>query len=293
MNEGKGDSPHLCEAPSGPFRQMGTVPFLSSEIGRRLELALSAAREAGRITLEYFRRDDLQSGAQRRRLAGHAWPTAGPKSIFAAASPRRFPRTRILGEELAERPGTSGFRWILDPIDGTKSFIHGVPLYSTLIGVEHEGQSVVGVILIPALDECVYAAAGSGSLVLRRRPAAAARPRVVAVRRSAEGLFLTSEVGNFDADGPPRRLRPAPGRRPAEPHLGRRLRLPDGGHGPGGVDGRSDHGRLGRAPRCSPMLEEAGGTFTDWQGRPTIHSGQGIAANPSILEEALGITRGS
>ena len=64
---------------------------------------------------------------------------------------------------MASKPGTSGFRWILDPIDGTKSFIHGVPLYGTLVGVEHEGQPVVGVVYIPALDECVYAARGQGA----------------------------------------------------------------------------------------------------------------------------------
>ncbi len=55
-------------------------------------------------------------------------------------------------------PGRNGFRWILDPIDGTKPFIHGVPLFGTLIGVELNGRMVIGVCRFPALSEVVYAA---------------------------------------------------------------------------------------------------------------------------------------
>ena len=138
-----------------------------------LTLAIEAAREAGRVTLEYFRRDDLGVELKcddtpvtvaDRRAEEHL------RQRIAAA----FPADGIFGEELSERPGTSGFRWILDPIDGTKSFIHGVPLYSTLVGVECEGQSVLGVIRIPALDECVYAARDSapGIFTPISRPAA-------------------------------------------------------------------------------------------------------------------------
>jgi len=85
--------------------------------------------------------DDTPVTAADRRAEEHL-----RQRIMAA-----FPEDGIVGEELAARPGTSGFRWILDPIDGTKSFIHGVPLYATLVAVECEGQSVLGVIRIPAL----------------------------------------------------------------------------------------------------------------------------------------------
>src|SRR5487761_640468 len=104
----------------------------------RLELARAAAREAGAITLEYFRQNNYAVELKRDR---------SPVTV----ADRR-------GEELGEQPGTSGYRWILDPIDGTKSFISGVPLYGTLIGVEFQGRSVVGVIRMPALDEMVSAA---------------------------------------------------------------------------------------------------------------------------------------
>ena len=57
----------------------------------------------------------------------------------------QFPKDGVLGEEFDDVPSQSGYRWILDPIDGTKAFIHGVPLFGTLIGVEFEGRMVAGV----------------------------------------------------------------------------------------------------------------------------------------------------
>jgi fructose-1,6-bisphosphatase/inositol monophosphatase family enzyme len=138
------------------------MPLNPAEIDRRLPLALSAAREAGNITLEFFRRDDLDV----ERKDDDSPVTIADRraeECLRARIAAALPDDGIFGEEFPERPGTSGFRWILDPIDGTKSFIHGVPLYGTLIGVEHEGRSVLGVIRIPALDECVYAANGRGA----------------------------------------------------------------------------------------------------------------------------------
>ncbi len=103
----------------------------------RLDLALAAAREAGRSTLNYFLRANLAVELK----ADDSPVTIADRQAELAMRARiseRFPDDAILGEEFPERPGTSGYRWILDPIDGTKSFIHGVPLYGTLVGVEFQ-----------------------------------------------------------------------------------------------------------------------------------------------------------
>ena len=79
-------------------------------------------------------------------------------------SPRAFPTTASWAKSFPNEPGTSGFRWIVDPIDGTKSFVSGVPLYGTLIGLEHQGRSVLGVIHLPALGRNACGAlAGDGA----------------------------------------------------------------------------------------------------------------------------------
>src|SRR5258708_39548692 len=64
-----------------------------------------------------------------------------------------FPHDGILGEELGDTPGASGYRWVLDPIDGTRAFIAGQPLWGTLIGLEYEGVPLVGVLDQPFLRE--------------------------------------------------------------------------------------------------------------------------------------------
>jgi histidinol phosphatase-like enzyme (inositol monophosphatase family) len=259
-----------------------------SALNARLELALTTAREAGRITLRYFRRDDLaidRKGDDSPVTAADRQAEEHLRKRIAGA----FPDDGILGEEFPERPGSSGFRWILDPIDGTKSFIHGVPLYGTLVGIEHQGQSVVGVNLISALDECVYAASGGGAWYVRgdREPAPA---RVSTCPSLAESLFLTSEVINFDHSG----------RREVYDRLQAAARLTRTWGDCYGylllATGRAELMvdpvmEVWDAAALLPILEEAGGTFTDWQGRPTIHSREGIATNGQILDEVLAITR--
>ena len=57
-----------------------------------------------------------------------------------------FPQDGFLGEESGDTPGTSGYRWIIDPIDGTRSFVRGVPIWGTLVGLEYKGESLAGVV---------------------------------------------------------------------------------------------------------------------------------------------------
>lgn len=254
----------------------------------RQTLALEAAREAGDLTLRYFQRDnfsvELKADASPVTIADRQAEIHLRERITAA-----FPADAILGEELPERPGTSGFRWILDPIDGTKSFISGVPLYGTLIGVEHQGRSVVGVIRIPALDECVYAAAGQGAWYTAgdAEPLAA---RVSSKDKLSAGLFCTSAVKTFEKQG---RL-PAYNRLQAAAWLTRTwgdcygYLLVATGRAEVMVDPQMN---VWDCAALQPVLEEAGGTFTDWSGTPTIHAGEAIATNGRVLDEVLAITR--
>jgi histidinol phosphatase-like enzyme (inositol monophosphatase family) len=260
------------------------MPPLPADLQPRLALAIEAAKEAGQITLEYFRRDDLEVELKCDdtpvTVADRRAEQCLRQRIAAA-----FPDDGILGEELGERPGTSGFRWIVDPIDGTKSFIHGVPLYSMLLGVECEGESVLGVIRIPALDECVYAARGLGAWYCQAdRPPR--RAHVSPRQTLAKALFVTSEVINFERAG----------RRAAFDRLQAAARLTrTWGDGYGYLmvaTGRADLMvdpimALWDAAALPPVLEEAGGTFTDWQGNRTYRAGNGIATNGLVLKEVL------
>jgi histidinol phosphatase-like enzyme (inositol monophosphatase family) len=261
---------------------------MSDPLLDRLQLAREAGYEAGRITLEYFCRDNFsvewKQDASPVTVADRSAEQHLRKRIAAA-----FPADGILGEEFGEQPGTSGYRWILDPIDGTKSFVSGVPLYGTLVGVEHGGRSVIGLILIPALDECVYAARGHGAwhVVGQAEPKPA---RVSAKSRLAEGLFLTSEIKTYLEVG----RRETFDRLQAACWLSRTwgdcygYLLVATGRAELMVDPKM---HLWDNAALQPILEEAGGTFTDWQGNPTIYAPEAVATNGRVLDEALEITR--
>lgn len=260
----------------------------AADVAARLECAVDMAIEAGDMTLQYFQTHDLEVEHKADRSPVTAADRASESHLRAAIG-RHFPQDAIVGEEFGESAGTSGYRWILDPIDGTKSFIFGVPLYGTLIGIEYGERSVAGVICIPALGELVYAGVGTGCWY-RRRGGAAQPARVSRNTRLADGLFVTSQVDSFEHRGA--------GEAFAE--LSRRAYVTRTWGDAYGyllvATGRADlmidpvmH--VWDAAALQPILEEAGGRFTDWQGRPTIYSGEAVGSNGLVHDEALAITR--
>jgi histidinol phosphatase-like enzyme (inositol monophosphatase family) len=264
-------------------------PALASEIKPRLALARTAGIEAGRLTLRYFQTTSYQV----QRKADNSPVTIADRSAEELLRERiaaAFPRDGILGEELGEVQGTSGFRWILDPIDGTKSFIHGAPLYGTLVAVEHDERALVGFVFMPALDEGVFAGAGQGSWHFRGQ-SEPSRTNVSTRSKLSECLLLTSAFDTFVERG-------AGGALDALVKAAWITRTWGDCYGYVLVaTGRADVMidpimNVWDCAAVQPIVEEAGGTFTDWQGRPTIHAGEAIATNGQVLKEVLAVTHG-
>ena len=270
-------------------------PLLATEVSRRQEAALAGVSLAAPTTLRWFNAADLAvieksdrspvteaDRAAEAQLRGH---------LLAA-----FPQDAFLGEETGVAAGTSGFEWVVDPIDGTKSFIRGVPLYAMLVGCRHEGRGVLGVIAIPALAEMVYAGTGGGAwhVVGGNAPQPA---RVSRRSRLAESLLCTSDFTSFGrrSDGATRGLEAR--RRVEEACLLTRT----WGDGYGYLlvaTGRADVMidpimNAWDAAAVETVVTEAGGRFSDWQGRPRIDSGEGIATNGLVHEELLRLVDGS
>ena len=261
-----------------------------SGLRSRLEVAIGGAREAGRIIEHYARQRSYVVDA---KGDGSPVTTADreAETSLSAAIRASFPADGILGEEFGETRGASGYRWVLDPIDGTASFVHGVPLYGTLVGIERGGRCVAGVICMSGLDEMVYGAEGMGAWHVRPggEPMAA---RVSKVSRLAEAMVC---VTSFD-------------------YFTKRNRVEEFHRVAGAcrsMRGWSDcYGHLlvatGRAdavvePGVHPwdvaatiaVVREAGGRCTDWGGVETACSGHCVVSNGSVHEELLGILKGS
>ncbi len=129
-----------------------------------LQLAVEMAEQAGRLTLAYFSRKSLQIFTKRDATpVTDADRTA--EELMSSAILSHHPQDGVLGEEFEERPSMNGRRWIIDPIDGTKAFIHGVPLYGVMIALEVDGVVQLGVINFPALGDLYYAERGCGAFL--------------------------------------------------------------------------------------------------------------------------------
>ncbi len=253
----------------------------------RLSLALEAADAAGKITLEHFASPGLaietKSDGSPVTQIDRAAETAIRKLIQAA-----FPDDAIEGEEHAQTPGTSGYNWIIDPIDGTYSYIHAVPLYGTLIGLEHNGDLALGVIHMPALDETVYASKGRGAWH-RLGGADPVPARVTATPTLADALAITTSYDYF--------------RDTRTTAVFDRINE-SAGHTRGWSDcyaavllatGRAD---AVIEPVVHPwdiaalfaVIREAGGRCTDWAGQPTIRSGTCVLSNGPLHQPMLELT---
>jgi len=247
-----------------------------------LEFALDAAWQAGRITLGYF-----QTQPTVERKSDNSPVTIADKEAerkLRALIGQAFPDHGVIGEEFGEQPGASQLTWIIDPINGTKSFVQGVPLYGVLLALVEDQKPLVGVAHFPALNETVYAMRGGGCYWNGRRT------HVSAVKHLREAVLLASDINQFERTG----KGAAWSRLVDETYIQRTW--------------GDTYGYLlvatGRAEimldakmqvwDCAPLqviMEEAGGTFTDWQGTPTIYGGESIATNGALFEQVMEITR--
>lgn len=240
-----------------------------------LEAAAEVARLAGGVARRHFRPD----------IEVEAKADGSPVTIADRAAERaarewleqRFPDDGVVGEELGISRPDARRRWILDPIDGTASFVRGVPLWGTLVAVA-EGESVLaGAAYFPVTEELIVAAPGSGCWWngVRCHVSAANLPGATALttddrfpdradrregwRRLAGSVGVARTWG--DCYG---YLLVATGR--AEVMVDDRMAAWD-------------------AAAVMPIIEEAGGVFTDWRGDRTAFGGDAIATNAVVAQE--------
>lgn len=139
-----------------------------SSIGDRLTTATLLAEQAGEIALRWFRAPlDITNKAAEGLFDPVTAADHAVEEFLRTELTRRFPEDRFLGEETGESGGGGPFRWVVDPIDGTRAFISGSPLWGTLIGLEDgSGRAVAGVVRIPYLGE-TFASDGERATVHR------------------------------------------------------------------------------------------------------------------------------
>ena len=257
-----------------------------TDLKNRMEVALAAAQKAGELTLEYFRQDvevELKADSSPVTIADRS-----SEALLIELLSAEFPGDAFLGEESGERPGDSGYRWVLDPIDGTRSFVQGVPLYGVLVGLEDaSGEAVLGVINLPALGETLVAASGEGcyhnGTIANGSKVSVSEvadlESACVVYTGAETFCMSGTLGVHTA-------------------LSDRVKILRSwgdcyGHflvaiGQAEVMLDPVLSRWDIVP-IKPIVEEAGGVFTDWQGNPGIDGSSGVSTNSAIAAEIRSI----
>jgi histidinol phosphatase-like enzyme (inositol monophosphatase family) len=252
---------------------------LSESLRNHLDFAVDAAWQAGKITMRYF-----QSGIQTERKKDRSPVTVADREaevkireLLAVG----YPEDGIVGEEFGTEEGTSGYRWIIDPIDGTKSFVQGVPLYGVLIARDGPDGVDVGCVYMPALDEMVWAAKGEGCWWNGRRAA------VSDIADWGEACICYTSWPSFAEQGREgewsRMIKSARLRRGWGDCYGHILVAT--GRAEASFDPIMNPWDCGP---LLPILQEAGGTFTDWRGEPTIYGKDAFSTNghlfPTVME---------
>ncbi|MCH2137808.1 MAG: hypothetical protein MK074_02005 [Phycisphaerales bacterium] len=255
----------------------------------RIHVAMQAALDAGAAIMQHFESHVSGARVDTDDKADGSPVTAADtqaEAIIRAAISSAFPEDAILGEEHGAQGGTTGWRWVIDPIDGTVSFVHGVPVFGTLIGLEHDGDPIAGVMHYPGLYETVWAtSAGAFWKRGNNEPVAATVSTTTALEQAM--VCMTSLDYCDDDHAPWLRLHSAARRTRGWSDCHSSLLL---------VTGRVD---AVLEPELNPwdcsaiiaVLRHAGGHFSDWNGAHTNDSSvrRGLSSNGPLHEAILNV----
>jgi histidinol phosphatase-like enzyme (inositol monophosphatase family) len=253
---------------------------MTTEAQGLMQAAAEVARKSGDVALDFFRKGVTVD------IKGDGTPvTVADRTAEQTARDwieKHFPQDGILGEEFGETRAGARRRWILDPIDGTKTFVRGVPLWGTLVAIAEGEKILAGAAYFPPVGELLVAAPGAGCF-WNDNPT-----RVSTVSELSQAVVLSTDQ--------------------------RFLQYPERGTAWRGLAAKAYMDRTwgdcygyllvatGRAEvmvdeilspwdaaALQPIIEEAGGVFTDWTGKRTSFGGNAIATNGALDAQVRGL----
>ncbi len=244
----------------------------------RYEVALDAAHQAGRFALGNF--DTAMAVEWKADRTPVTSADRGAEALLKSGLLAKFPRDGFLGEESGDTPGSSGYRWIIDPIDGTRNFVRGIPLWGTLVGLEYQGEAIAGVAYVPALNQTYRALRGDGAYRDDRRL------RVSDVGRLEEASLFYSSISWFIKAGCENRFLNLVKQTQRQRGFGDFYGFVLVAQGSG--DLMVEHGvHIWDLAALQPIVEEAGGRLTDWTGKADITRPDVLASNGRLHAAAL------
>jgi histidinol-phosphatase len=255
---------------------------MNSDWRSRYAVMVEAARSAGQVALGFFDRNvavEWKADESPVTVADRNAEQSLRTQLTAA-----FPGDGFLGEEFGDTPGSTGYRWIIDPIDGTRSFVRNIPHWATLVGLECRGEMIAGVSYAPADEQLFRALRGDGAYKNDRRVRVSDVPTLDKALASYSGYHYFAQGGR-------------------EQQFLNMLHAVDKARGfgdyygyvlvaQGSVDMMCDYGvHIWDIAGLKVIVEEAGGRFTDWDGGGDLERPDCVATNGRVHDAALAILR--
>ncbi len=257
------------------------------DLKKRVDFALEVARSAGNTAANYFGTNKLNTEYKKDESPVTAADRACEEFIRSRIE-QVYPEDGIVGEEFGVKKGSSGLNWYIDPIDGTQSFVTGVPFFATMIALETAGDSVMGVVHFPMLNETVYAFKGGGTWWKRHTADTFEKAHVTKTPSLSQARMTSSSINYFRQTQ-------------REEILYDVSKKAKWVHGWGDSFGQIlvATGRLDLtldplmfdwdSMPLKPIVEEAGGVFADFKGQRTAFGKSAFSCNPKLHEEVLKI----
>jgi histidinol-phosphatase len=248
----------------------------------RYSAGLEAAKIAGQLALRHF--DTNIAVETKADLSPVTVADRDAEQSLRERLGKLFPGDGFLGEEFGDTPGSTGFRWIIDPIDGTRSFIRDIPIWATLVSLEYRSEQIMGICYMPAMNLMYRALRGDGAFRDDRRI------HVSDVARLDKALVSYSSLGFFKVAGKQQQFLTMLDRT-------ERSRAYSDFYGfmlvaQGSVDLMVEQGvHIWDVAGLKVIVEEAGGTFTNWDGNPSVDRPDVVASNGKVHAAALEILR--
>ncbi|HYV37234.1 MAG TPA: inositol monophosphatase family protein [Gemmataceae bacterium] len=254
--------------------------MMNSAWRTRYEAAVDAAGKAAQLALRYFDIDVAVEWKEDDSPVTVADRQA--EQLLRDSLLGTFPDDGFLGEEYGDKPGTSGYRWIVDPVDGTRSFVRGIPVWGTLVGLQSQGELIAGIVIAPALRQTWRALRGDGAYRGERRI------RVSDVSELSKATVFYTNLSWFERAGKTKQFLQLAAQTQNQRGYGDFWGHMLVAQGAGEI--MADHGlHVWDIAAIQPIVEEAGGRFSAWDGRPDIHRPDVLASNGKLHEAALHI----
>lgn len=246
----------------------------------RYEKAIDIARRAGQVAMKYF--DTALTVETKGDDSPVTIADRETEQLLRGCLAEAFPGDGFLGEEYGDTPGTTGYRWIIDPIDGTRSYVRGIPTWAVLLGLEYQGERIAGVVDASPLGHTYHALRGGGAYRNDRRIHVSDETDLKKALLFYTGLQWFQQAG-------------------AEQMFFELVRRTDRQRGYGDWHGfllvaqgsgevMVDHGcHIWDVAGIQVIVEEAGGRFSNWDGGIDITRPDYLVSNGKLHDAVLGI----